>query len=261
MRLFITTGVTVLMLVCAGSAMPKAITIHLDDFGSVRTTLLPAPIDAVIHQTGLASVKSGVIRQNDSLVTIGFAYNQPIRLKSDITSKAYGKVKIVIPAGTPGFEAPQKIQSIESARVQCFFYPDTDAIYDNPPCYYSLPKTPAGSAFLASHSGNVPTGFMTSSVKVSRPETEAINMVLAPSLNLSLHFKGWARGDAAFEWESNGVAIGGEVMPKAPNGRVSIHVDSGIITLEPNPDNNMQAVAILHPLPANLSAAVILTRP
>jgi hypothetical protein len=82
-------------------------------------------------------------------------------------------------------------------------------------------------------------------------ETEAIHMVVAPGLNLSLRFKGWARGDAAFEWISNGVAIGREVMPKAPNGRVSIHVDSGIITLEPNPDNNMQAVAVLHPLPAD----------
>jgi hypothetical protein len=59
-------------------------------------------------------------------------------------------------------------------------------------------------------------------------ETEAIHMVVAPGLNLSLRFKGWARGDAAFEWISNGVAIGREVMPKAPNGRVSIHVDSGI---------------------------------
>jgi hypothetical protein len=244
-------GITALLMTAAGPAMPRTITIHLDDFGSIRSSLLPAPLDGIIHQTGLASVKSGVIRQDDPLVTIAFAYNQPIRLKSDITSKAYGKTKIVIPAGTPGFEAPQKIPELENARVQCFFYPDTDATYDNVPCYYSLPKTPDGAAFLALHRGNIPMGFVTSSVKVSRPETETINMVVAQSLNLSLRFKGWARGDAFFEWVSNGVVIGGEVMPKAPNGRVSIHVDSGIITLEPNLANNAQALAVLHPLPAN----------
>ena len=210
-----------------------------DKFGASRPDVFPKPIAKVVKQDGPAEISKGIVGPLKTIAQFSVRYNKTITLSEDITHTFLGFEQVVVPKGSSGFIAPSTDFYLEN-DMTCFLI----NISNETVCFV---KNESNDYYRVSTRSPMPIVYSLEDFKVSAPEFKLVDVDLKNKLNLTLQFRGWFHGDALVSWVSEGKEVAMEHLMHGPSGKIVLHLDKGLLVLEPNTNNKGQALVSFCP--------------